>query len=149
VLNYGGNLLDAIFVATRGALQNTRIPKCRVEESQGIFDFEIGDEETEIIEGWREMPVCVTVNKIGNSFILDSTPLEDNCSEARLMVSINRKGQICSVQKDGTGAIEPTLLTEMIRSAQTKGKLILNNLDLVLSNEEKRIENLIECVGFC
>lgn len=64
VLDYGGNLLDAIFLATRGALHNTRIPRATVEQSDGRLEFDIADEETEIVRGWEDVPMCVTLNKV-------------------------------------------------------------------------------------
>lgn len=29
-----------------------------------IVEFEVSDEETEVVCGWREVPVCVTVYKV-------------------------------------------------------------------------------------
>lgn len=64
VLDFGGNLLDAILLATRGALFNTRISKCTIEQVEGKYEFDVADEETDVLAGWREVPVCVTLNKV-------------------------------------------------------------------------------------
>jgi exosome complex component RRP42 len=140
ILNYNGNLLDAIMIATRAALGNTKIGKCSVEEASGKFEFDISDEETESLQGWRDVPISVTVCKIGSRFVLDATPMEDMSADVRLMVSVNRQGKVCSVQKDGYGFLEPFLLTEMIQTAQKAGSKIISGLDSILVNEEARLD---------
>jgi len=67
VLDYDGNLLDTIFLATRAALQNTRIPKTEIQDiGNGQLEFEISDdiEDAEKIKGWEDVPVTVTLNKV-------------------------------------------------------------------------------------
>jgi exosome complex RNA-binding protein Rrp42 (RNase PH superfamily) len=63
-LDYGGNLLDTIFVATRGALQNALIPKATVEEAAGHYEFDVSDEETETLKGWEDVPIVTTLYKV-------------------------------------------------------------------------------------
>lgn len=67
VLDYGGNLVDAVFMGTRAAIFDTRIPKTEVQDlGDGNFDFEVLDdaEDTEVVEGREDMPICVTLNKV-------------------------------------------------------------------------------------
>lgn len=69
VLDYGGNLMDAIFMGTRAAIFDTRIPKTEVQDlGDGQFEFEVLDdaEDTDIVEGREDMPICVTLNKVRN-----------------------------------------------------------------------------------
>ncbi|KAI9105460.1 ribosomal protein S5 domain 2-type protein [Phlyctochytrium arcticum] len=115
VLDYGGNLLDAIFMATRGAIHNTRIPKATVTQSDGRVEFDIADEETEILQGREDAPLVVSLNKIGYRHIVDATPLEEQCSSAVLAIAVNRRGNLCALQKGGHGGIEPSLLSEMVQ----------------------------------
>ncbi|KAJ3317864.1 hypothetical protein HDU76_001031 [Blyttiomyces sp. JEL0837] len=148
ILDYGGNLLDAIFAATRGALQNSLLPKFSIEESGGIYEFEIADEETEEITGSSEVPIVVTLHKIGHRYVVDPTPLEELCSDARVTVAVNRKGNICALQKGGQGGIEPSLLQEMIQSAKTIAMQTMKNMDTALSAEKERIRTKQPAVGF-
>ncbi|KAJ3018903.1 Exosome complex component RRP42 [Thoreauomyces humboldtii] len=148
VLDYGGNLLDAIFLATRGALHNTRIPRATVEQSDGRVEFEIADEETEVVRGWEDVPVAVSLSKIGYRHIVDATPLEELCSSARLTVAINRRGNLCALQKGGQGGIEPSLLAEMVQTAKQLGLSLLRKQDTSLAGEEARIANGIDPTGF-
>lgn len=122
--------------------------KCTVEEASGKFEFDISDEETESLQGWRDVPVSVTVCKIGTRFVIDASAMEDLSADVRLMVSVNRAGKVCSVQKDGHGFLEPFLLTEMIQSAQKAGGKIIGLMDSVLVNEEARLEKLELGAGF-
>jgi len=67
ILDYGGNLIDALFMGTRAAIFDTRIPKTEVQDlGDGNFDFEVLDdaEDTEIVEGREDMPICITLNKV-------------------------------------------------------------------------------------
>lgn len=148
ILNDNGNLLDAIMMATRAALGNCRMGKSIVEEAEGKADFDIEDEETEPLEGWRDVPLSVTACKIGSRFVLDATPMEELASDVKLMVAVNRQGRLCSVQKHGDGSLEPMLLTEMVRSAQKACRALLADVDKVLAIEEARLEGGEDAAGF-
>jgi hypothetical protein len=41
--------------------------------------------------------------------------LEELCTEAKLVVAVNRSGELCGLQKGQDGGIEPSLLLEMIQ----------------------------------
>ncbi|KAJ3165846.1 Exosome complex component RRP42 [Geranomyces variabilis] len=148
VLDYGGGLLDAIFAATRGALHNTRMPKATVEQTDGRVEFEIADEETEIVAGWEDVPLTVSMSKIGYRHIVDPTPLEELCSSARLTVAVNRRGNLCALQKGGEGGIEPSLLAEMVQTAKQLGQTLLSKQDTLLAAEARRIAKGIDPTGF-
>ncbi|OZJ04897.1 hypothetical protein BZG36_02510 [Bifiguratus adelaidae] len=139
VLDYDGNVFDAITIATRATLFNTRIPKTTIADmGEGAMEFEVLDdvEEAERIEGWDNVPISVTLNKIGNRYFVDAAPLEELCADVRLMVSVNEKGNICSMQKGGSGSIEPTLLNEMLNSSQTIALAIIKAQNIQLEEEE-------------
>ncbi|KAJ1548368.1 Exosome complex component RRP42, partial [Cladochytrium tenue] len=63
VLGYGGNILDPLFVAAWGALRNTLIPKCTVEEAGGRYEFDVADEETDPLPGVQDVPAVLTLHK--------------------------------------------------------------------------------------
>ncbi|KAG0285156.1 Exosome complex component RRP42 [Linnemannia gamsii] len=138
VLDYGGNLVDAVFMGTRAAIFDTRIPKTEVQDlGDGNFDFEVLDdaEDTEIVEGREDMPICVTLNKIGARHIVDASPLEELCTEAKLVVAVNRSGELCGLQKGQDGGIEPSLLLEMIQFGKTLGQTLIKQLDAKIKAE--------------
>ncbi|KAJ3045489.1 Exosome complex component RRP42 [Rhizophlyctis rosea] len=147
ILEHGGNVLDTIFIATRAALHNTRIPRVTIEESDGHTEFDIADEETEIVRGWEDVPLCITLNKIGMRHVVDATLLEELCSNAKLRVAVNRRGNLCLVQKGGVGGIEPSLLAEMIQTSKTIAAELIKALDAILE-EERIARRREEPVGF-
>ncbi|KAL2916311.1 hypothetical protein HK105_204067 [Polyrhizophydium stewartii] len=148
ILDYGGNVLDTIFMAVRGALHNTRLPKATVEQTDGHFEFDISDDETEILAGRESVPVAMTLSKIGTSRIVDSTPLEALCSAAQVTVFVNRAGNVCGLQKSGKGSLEPSILIDMIETGVKLGTELAEKLDAVLDREERDRLSHIEPTGF-
>ncbi|KAF9421040.1 Exosome complex component RRP42 [Entomortierella beljakovae] len=139
VMDYGGNLMDAIFMGARAAIYDTKIPKTQVQDlGDGQFEFEVLDdvEDTDVVEGREDMPVCVTLNKIGARHIVDASPLEELCTEAKLVVSVNKSGEICGLQKGHDGGIEPSLLLEMIQFGKHLGQTLIRHLDAKIKEEE-------------
>ncbi|KAJ3219603.1 hypothetical protein HDU67_000091 [Dinochytrium kinnereticum] len=68
ILEFGGNAFDCIFLATRGALNDTLYPKATIEESAGHYEFEVSDEETLLLAGLENVPVTVTI--LGSNAVL-------------------------------------------------------------------------------
>ncbi|RHZ76486.1 hypothetical protein Glove_197g88 [Diversispora epigaea] len=136
VLDYGGNILDLIFMTIRAALYNTRVPKTVIEEDKEV---EISDdvEEWERIEGWELVPISITLNKIGTRHIVDATVLEELATKAKLSVMVNKNGKICGIQKIGGGSIEHGLLNEMMQTGRSIGQNLILNLDKMLQKEDE------------
>lgn len=140
VLDYDGNLLDTIFLATRAALYNTRIPKAIVQDiGNGQMEFEISDdiEDAEKVKGWEDVPVIVTLNKIGKKYIVDATAQEELCVDSKIMIAINRNGEVCTIQKSLNGGIDPSILIEMIHTSKDIGKALISSLDKTLEHEQE------------
>ncbi|KAI7863722.1 ribosomal protein S5 domain 2-type protein [Spinellus fusiger] len=141
VMDCAGNLLDCIVMTTRAALFNTRIPKTEIQDlGEGEFEFEVMDdvEDAEPVVGWEQLPLAVTLYKIGERYILDPTILEELCSQVTLTVGVNKTGQVCGVQKGGFGSIDPSLMTEMIQTATTMAGSLIQQLDTKLIEEENQ-----------
>ena len=47
--------------------------------------------------------------------MVDATAEEEVCTDAQLLVSINERGNTCSVQKLGKSGLHPDLLFEMMQ----------------------------------
>lgn len=151
ILEYGGNVLDTLFAAVRGALYNTRIPKVSVESSEGHFEFDVAEEETEFLQGRERIPVCVTLNtvsffdseftfQIGNRYIVDASPIEELCSDAGLSLCFNPDGHICAIKKRGNGGIEPSLMNAILQAGKPFAQQLLKDMTHALQREEMRIE---------
>ncbi len=69
IVEFGGNLLDTLLCAIRGALFSTRVPRVTVETSEGHYAFDVSEEETELLKGREEIPLSVTLTKVVLSFL--------------------------------------------------------------------------------
>jgi exosome complex component RRP42 len=135
VMDYGGNVLDAVFLATRAALRVTRIPKTVVQDvGEGQVDFEIVDdmEQARPIKGVEHVPLCVSVNMVGKGFVVDATPEEEHVTDARLVVSVNKEGKLCALQKTGDGAIASSVLIAMMQTGRDQVLKLIDRMDGML-----------------
>jgi len=114
VLNHDGNLIDASALAALAALTNTK-----------IFNYEV--KEGEIIKkpGYKPLPiknypVAVTFGKINDKLIVDPWLEEEQVIEARLTITTNKEGNICSIQKGGAGYFTTQQILEAVKIAREK-----------------------------
>jgi len=139
VLDSGGNLFDAISVATRAALFNTTIPVVEVAND----DYDVTDDPS---KQWNldvtNVPIYVTFCKIGTSYIVDATIEEELCVNVRLTIGVNKKGNICTVQKGAQGGLDPSSMYEMLNHARKIGQQLLQKLDESLPSEHKQERKL-------
>ncbi len=114
VLNHDGNLIDASAIAAMAALMNTKMP-----------NYEIKDGELKIKQGYtplplRSHPITVTVGKINNFLIVDPWLEEEQVVDSRITFAINDAGNICAIQKGGSGYFTPQQILEAMKIAQDK-----------------------------
>ncbi|MBW2989781.1 exosome complex protein Rrp42 [Candidatus Woesearchaeota archaeon] len=114
-LNDSGNLFDASALAAYGALQNAVFPK---------FDGEKADykEKTNKKLELKNMPLSVTVCKIGNTFIVDPITEEEKAIDARLTVATLEDGTLCALQKGGEMPLSPEDISKMVGIGTEKAK---------------------------
>ena len=93
-INADGNLLDAAGIGTIVALKNARIPKYDEKNEKVMF----GEWTKDKIPTKKEVPLSITVHKIGSHFLLDPTQEEEDISETRVTVG-SHEGTIYSMQK--------------------------------------------------
>jgi len=123
VLNHDGNLIDASALAAMAALLNTKMP-----------NYEIKDGELKIKQGYTPLPVkshpvTVTTGKINNSLIVDPGLEEEQVMDSRISMAINDEGNICAVQKGGSGYFTPQQILEASKIAQEKAVEIRKKLN--------------------
>ncbi|KNE60425.1 hypothetical protein AMAG_05814 [Allomyces macrogynus ATCC 38327] len=143
VLAVAGNVADALFLAVKAALATTTVPATTlVDLADGEQDFEVVDDPAAAkpIAGIADLPLCVTVNKIGTRHILDATLLEEQVASARLFVFANPDASVAHVQKSGSGGIEPSLLREMTRTGASMASLLHHRLAEMLKLEAEQAD---------
>lgn len=93
-INDDGNLLDAAGIGAIAALKNAKIPKYNEETGKA----KAGEWTDKNIPLSKEVPISLTVHKIGSSLIVDPTREEEDISETRITVA-SSNGIIYSMQK--------------------------------------------------
>ena len=114
VLNHDGNLIDAAALAAMAALMNTKMP-----------NFEIKDGELKIKQGYTPLPVkghpiTVTTGKISNHLIVDPMAEEEQVMDSRITFATKEDGNICAIQKGGSGYFSPQQILEALKIALDK-----------------------------
>jgi exosome complex component RRP42 len=114
ILNHDGNLIDASAIAAVSALMNTKMP-----------NYEIEDGEVKIKTGYTPLPmkshpITVTIGKIGSNLIVDPWLEEEQVMDSRISMAINDDGNICAMQKGGSGYFTPQQILEASKLVQEK-----------------------------
>lgn len=149
VLEMGGNLCDAVSMAVKAALHSTRLPLVRVTAVDG------GEPELEVDDDPGAFsrlevsgaPLLVTLSRVGNHCIVDSSPEEEACSSASLVVAVTPKGGVASLRKVGGGSFHPATLVTATKMAVTVGRELDRALVTKLGQEEELGEQR-ERIGF-
>ncbi len=123
VLNHDGNLIDAAALAAMSALLNTK-----------MSNYEVEDGEVKIKSGYvqlpiKQHPITVTCAKIGDHLVVDPSLEEEQVMDARLSMAIDDDGDICAIQKGGSGYFTPEQVLEVAKLAKEKAKEIRKKLD--------------------
>lgn len=93
-INDDGNLFDAAGFGAIAALKNAKIPKYDEETGKTLF----GEWTNKNIPLSKEIPISLTIHKVGNSLIVDPNKEEEDISETRVTVC-SADGVIHSMQK--------------------------------------------------
>jgi exosome complex component RRP42 len=119
ILGEDGNLMDAILLAVRSALQRTRLPGVNIEEGGEATEIVLSDDpnQAKAIDV-SALPLSVTTNLIGNAYVVDASIPEEACSNALLLIAVNESGDIVYTKKQASGAFQPGMLADMIQSSQ-------------------------------
>jgi exosome complex component RRP42 len=114
VLNHDGNLIDASALAAVSALVNTKMPNYQIEEG-----------EVKIKPGYSPLPlkshpITVTLAQINGKLVVDPWIEEEQVMDARISFAVNDEGNICAIQKGGSGFFTPQQILEASKLAQEK-----------------------------
>ncbi len=100
-MNEDGNLLDAAGIGAIAALKTAKIPKYDEETGKTVF----GEWTDKNIPLSKEVPISLTVHKIGNSLIVDPTREEEDISETRVTIC-SSDGTVHSIQKGNSKELD-------------------------------------------
>ncbi|MCX8204089.1 MAG: exosome complex protein Rrp42 [Candidatus Nezhaarchaeota archaeon] len=116
VLNHDGNLIDASSLAASLALLTSKTPVAEVSGGEVKVDL-----KAKVSPPLAELPVTVTVTKVGEWLIVDPTLDEEEASDARLSISVV-SNKICAIQKGGEGSFEVEEVHRAIKIALSKAE---------------------------
>jgi len=146
LLECGGNLFDAVSLAVKAALANTKIPNVTMTKDEGGIELDVSDDPHDYKQiDVSGAPLVVTVNKIGHYHVIDASEKEEACSLARIMLGVTQSGLITAMKKEGSGSLDADSISDMMESAKKVG-VVLNKSLLKSLNEEA--SHGIEAVGF-
>jgi exosome complex component RRP42 len=123
VLNHDGNLIDASALAAVSALLNTKMP-----------NYEVKDEEVIIKQGYTQLPIkskpiTVTLGKINNKLIVDPWLEEEQVMDSRISIAFNDEGNICAMQKGGSGYFTQQQILDGMKLAKQKAAEMRKKMD--------------------
>jgi len=114
-INDAGNLLDASSLAAIAALRNTTFPEYKDDK----IDYK---KKTNKKIELKDVPLSVTVIKIGDKFLVDPDSDEEKAIDARLTVASLSDGTLCALQKGGDYPLTSEDIAKMIDIGIEKGK---------------------------
>lgn len=124
-LNTDGHLFDIGGLAGLAAMKTAKLPKL----ADGKPDYkELTDKTLDI----SDMPVPVTVCKLGDVLIVDPTFDEWKLVDARLTVTTLSDGTLCAMQKGGDAPLSVEDIERMTDIAVEKGKELRKELEKAL-----------------
>jgi exosome complex component RRP42 len=124
ILSYDGNLIDASALGAMAALKTTIKKIYNVSKNGEI----VLTDKTELLKLQKE-PLAVTIVKIGENFIIDPTADEEEVLDARLTVTLDEEGNVCTIQKAGPIGLSLEEIKKALNLAQKKASEIRQYLN--------------------
>ncbi|MBI2523447.1 exosome complex protein Rrp42 [Candidatus Woesearchaeota archaeon] len=114
-INDAGNLLDASSLAAIASLRNTTFPEYKDDK----IDYK---KKTNKKLELKDIPLSVTVIKIGDKFLVDPDSDEEKAIDTRLTVASLSDGTLCALQKGGDYPLTSEDIAKMVDIGIEKGK---------------------------
>lgn len=156
ILECGGNLYDAVSLAVKGALFNTRLPKVTAALMDGgTVDLTLSDDPFDFVKlNVSTVPILITICRIGEHCIVDPSAEEEVCSSASLVVGVSRRTDesvFSNIRTSGAGSFHIETLTKCLHLGKTAGFSLDTELMRLLNEEEKLTDTKLgkrEIFGF-
>ena len=116
VLDHDGNFLDAGALAAIAALMETKMPEYKDEK----IDYKKHTKPLPM----KDIPIAITIAKIGDKLLVDPHIEEEDAMDARITITTTKEGDLCSIQKGGEGFFTTKELEEAADLSIAKGKEI-------------------------
>ncbi|MCL4315004.1 MAG: exosome complex protein Rrp42 [Candidatus Thermoplasmatota archaeon] len=111
VIDFDGNLIDACTLAAVAALRSAVVPG----SAEGKEDFKLPV---------RNIPVSVTMVKIGDNLVVDPDLEEEQISQGRITVTTTEDGRLRAMQKGDVGWFTMEEIKKAISTSANVGKAL-------------------------
>jgi exosome complex component RRP42 len=165
ILADSGNIHDAIFVAIRAALWDTRVPKTRSVEFRSsketendsfsaavkkkTVDFELADywDDGEPFLGRENLPICLTLNIVPPTYFLDATPPEENSVPTRIIFHMSfppsKPPMSHGIRLLGPNEVSFSMMEKLLKESEKYGR----ELAEALNRMSQRLETNAGSIG--
>lgn len=116
ILDHDGNLIDASSLASVAALLSTEVSE--EEEDWKLSEFPVS-----------RKPITTTFAKIKDKIMADPCLVEEDAMDARFSIATLENGNICAMQKGGSGTLTKEDLLEAQDLAKVKSEELREKLD--------------------
>ncbi len=102
VYQLDGDPLDICSIASYVALKCTRVPKVELilGGTGAAEDFQIcSDTASAVPLKIRDMPICITVVKMGSQFVLDANAVEHASASCAFVIALDQNAKVCAFFK--------------------------------------------------
>ncbi len=128
VLSYDGNMFDAGTLAGVAALLSAKMPRTEIVDNK----VEVLGEQYKKAD-WLSLPfsnkaVSVTIAKIGDKLLVDPNEQEDRIMDARITITVDESGNICSIQKGREGIFTKDEIIKCVEITLEKSKELFQYL---------------------
>ncbi|CAH0724683.1 unnamed protein product, partial [Brenthis ino] len=156
ILECGGNLCDAVSLAVKAALFNTRIPFVKAALMDGgNVDLQLSDDpyDSKLLDVGTA-PLLVTLCKIGDKCVVDPSAEEESCSVISLIVGVTGnptyyssetkpadvKCKCSTIGMNGPGSVAPETFKEAINQGIIAAKCLDEALGKTLIRERRECD---------
>lgn len=156
ILECGGNLFDAVSLAVKAALFNTKVPKVSAAAMDGgNIELQLSDDPHDCDRlAVESFPLLVTVCKIGDHCLVDPSAEEEECSLAKLVIGVStvaNRTTITATRTAGTGSFHQNTLKDCLKLGRLAGEGLNKELLKILQldetkNRERKLK--MQAVGF-
>lgn len=123
-INDNGNLLDAASIGAIIALKNTRLLKYDEETEKPLYG-ELSDKKLPLA---KDIPISLTIHKIGNNLIVDPTTEEEEISESRVTIA-SSNGIVFAMQKGDAKELKIEEFFHMLDLAEKTERIIFKKIE--------------------
>ena len=129
ILDHDGNLFDAAALAAIAALMNTTLRGYTVTD-EGTIEYTDAASPLPL----QNIPVEVTVVKIGDKLLLDPTIEEEALIETQITIATGQNQEVCAIQKSQGGTFTLDEVHQAMEIAKNKADDIRTNVLEAIDN---------------